>query len=307
MDKAKKFEKSYYKMIDISHKLITARTAIAKGTVVVGPLVLQHIQAGTMIKGDVLKIAEIAGINGAKTTFEHIPLCHPLMLDHVAIQINIDEKNSCLHVYCLASAEAKTGVEMEALSGVNAACLAIYDLSKIVQPVLRIENIHLIYKSGGKKDQWINPESKEDPILRQLSIVPPASSEKKLLFIFSQVLMDKDKEALQEAFQRNLKIAEEIITEAEFLSSYLTKLDDQYDYIFWLKGSNQLPEEHLTWKRMEGLSQFLHLELGKSDPSAWLETYCVYAIDSNQFLIHMPGKINTAILAAKALLSIAIK
>ena len=152
------FLTSGYKMVDVSSKEITNRKALATGEIILGSQVIKMIKAKKMPKGDPLSIAEVSGINGVKKTSELIPLCHPLPLDHISLHTEINEKKYSVVVYCLVSANSKTGVEMEALSGVNSALLAIYDLSKIVEPNLKITNTKLLVKSGGKKGLWINPD-----------------------------------------------------------------------------------------------------------------------------------------------------
>ena len=152
------FSSSGYKMIDVSKKEVTHRKALAAGEIILGAEVIELIKTKKMPKGDPLSIAEVSGINGVKKTSELIPLCHPLPLDHISIHTEINEKKYSIIVYCLVSANSKTGVEMEALSGVNSALLAIYDLSKIVEPSLIITNTKLLVKSGGKKGLWINPD-----------------------------------------------------------------------------------------------------------------------------------------------------
>ena len=152
------FTSSGYKMIDVSNKEVTHRKALATGEIILGAEVIELIKAKNMPKGDPLSIAEVSGINGVKKTSELIPLCHPLTLDHISIHTEINEKKYSIIVYCLVSANSKTGVEMEALSGVSSALLAIYDLSKIVEPNLKITNTKLLVKSGGKKGLWINPD-----------------------------------------------------------------------------------------------------------------------------------------------------
>ena len=155
---SKIFINSGYKMVDVSNKDVTQRKALASGEIILGSEVIDLIKAKKMPKGDPLSIAEVSGINGVKKTSELIPLCHPLPLDHISLHTEINEKKKSIIVYCLVSANSKTGVEMEALSGVNSALLAIYDLSKIVEPNLKITNTKLLVKSGGKKGLWINPE-----------------------------------------------------------------------------------------------------------------------------------------------------
>jgi len=164
------FLTSGYKMVDVSSKEVTHRKALATGEIILGSHVIEMIKNKKMPKGDPLSIAEVSGINGVKKTSELIPLCHPLLLDHISLHTEINEKNHSIIVYCLVSATSKTGVEMEALSGVNSALLAIYDLSKIVEPNLKITNTRLLVKSGGKKGLWINPEGVPKKIKNVLNI-----------------------------------------------------------------------------------------------------------------------------------------
>ena len=164
------FATSGYKMIDVSNKKVTHRKALATGEIILGSLVIELIKAKKMPKGDPLSIAEVSGINGVKKTSELIPLCHPLPLDHISLHTEINESKYSIVVYCLVSANSKTGVEMEALSGVNSALLAIYDLSKIVEPNLKITNTKLLIKFGGKKGLWINPDGIPDKIKNTLNL-----------------------------------------------------------------------------------------------------------------------------------------
>ena len=164
------FSTSGYKMIDVSSKEVTHRKALAAGEIILSSEIIEMIKKKKMPKGDPLAIAEVSGINGVKKTSELIPLCHPLSLDHISIHTEIDENKNSIIVYCLVSASSKTGVEMEALSGVNSALLAIYDLSKIVEPNLKITNTKLLVKSGGKKGLWINPEGIPTKIKNVLNI-----------------------------------------------------------------------------------------------------------------------------------------
>jgi len=166
----KLFLNSGYKMVDVSSKEVTHRKALAVGEIILNSEVIEMIKNKKMPKGDPLAIAEVSGINGVKKTSELIPLCHPLSLDHISIHTEIDETKNLITVYCLVSANSKTGVEMEALSGVNSALLAIYDLSKIVEPNLKITNTKLLIKAGGKKGLWINPDGVQEKIKRALNI-----------------------------------------------------------------------------------------------------------------------------------------
>ncbi len=166
----KLFSTSGYKMVDVSDKAITHRKALASGEILLGSKIIDMIKSKKMPKGDPLSIAEVAGINGVKKTSELIPLCHPLSLDHISLYTEINNEKNSVVVYCLVSANSKTGVEMEALSGVNSALLAIYDLSKIVEPNLKITDTKLLVKSGGKKGLWINPDGVPEKIKNVLSL-----------------------------------------------------------------------------------------------------------------------------------------
>ena len=145
-------------MIDVGAKPATARRARAQGKILMSPAAFAAVAEGTNPKGDVLAVAEVAGIQAAKRTAEWIPLCHPLPLDQVTVQFELLRAEYSIMVHCEAATTAKTGVEMEALCGVNAALLAIYDLSKAVDPVLTISDVRLNQKEGGKSGLWRHPE-----------------------------------------------------------------------------------------------------------------------------------------------------
>ena len=152
------FKKNSFKMIDVSPKVKTFRRALAMGKIFVGKKVFDLIKNKKMPKGDPLILAEVSAVLGVKKTSDLIPLCHPLPIDHTATKIVMNENENSLEVYCVVSAFAKTGVEMEALMGVNSALITIYDLSKIVNPNLKIDNIKLLIKEGGKSGLWKNPD-----------------------------------------------------------------------------------------------------------------------------------------------------
>lgn len=141
-------------MVDIGEKSITHRIAIAAGSISMQPETLSLIMEGGHKKGDVLGIARTAGIMGAKKTSELIPLCHPLSLTHINIELSIDETSSSVHCECQAETEGKTGVEMEALTAVQITLLTIYDMCKAVDRGMMISNIQLLEKSGGKSGTW---------------------------------------------------------------------------------------------------------------------------------------------------------
>jgi cyclic pyranopterin phosphate synthase len=138
------------KMVDVGDKDVTSREAVATGHVAVEPETLRLIKEGLMKKGDVLTIAQLAGIMGAKKTSELIPLCHPLPLDRVDVDLELDEAESRIEITATAKTTARTGVEMEALTAVSVAALTLYDMCKSVDRGMRIEAIRLVKKSGGR-------------------------------------------------------------------------------------------------------------------------------------------------------------
>jgi cyclic pyranopterin phosphate synthase len=142
------------RMVDVSEKAATARIAIAQGRVVMSGETLDLVLRGDAKKGDVLGAARIAGIMAAKRTHELIPLCHPLALSKVEVDIAADRKLPGLTVQATCKLTAKTGVEMEALTAVAVACLTIYDMVKAVERGMRIEGIHLVEKRGGKSGTY---------------------------------------------------------------------------------------------------------------------------------------------------------
>jgi cyclic pyranopterin monophosphate synthase len=137
-------------MVDIADKAVTSRRAIAEGRVVMEPATLDLIRAGDAKKGDVLGTARLAGIMAAKRTHELIPLCHPLMLSKVSLELTLDDTLPGVRVTAEVRVGGQTGVEMEALTAVSVACLTIYDMVKAVDRGMRIEAVQLLHKSGGK-------------------------------------------------------------------------------------------------------------------------------------------------------------
>lgn len=145
-----------FRMIDVGGKRITRRRAVATGTITVGPVVFQAIAEGTLPKGDPLALAEIAGVLGAKRTPDLLPLCNPLPLDQVTVHCELLPPDR-VQVFCQAVAHARTGVEMEAIVGTQAALATVWDLSKGTEPNLTIGEVRLLLKEGGKGGTWISP------------------------------------------------------------------------------------------------------------------------------------------------------
>lgn len=144
-------------MVDVSAKAVTARVAVAEGRVVMSPATLDIVRRGDAKKGDVLGAARLAGIMAAKRTHELIPLCHPLLLSKVEVEVEPDAKLPGVTVRATVKVAGQTGVEMEALTAVSVACLTIYDMVKAVERGMRIEGIRLVEKRGGKSGVYRAP------------------------------------------------------------------------------------------------------------------------------------------------------
>ena len=138
------------RMVDVTGKADTARVAVARGLVRMQPETFHLIRQGGIAKGDVLSTAQLAGIMAAKKTPDLIPLCHPILIGNVAIEFSLDEAASTIEITATVESTGKTGVEMEALTAVAVAALTVYDMCKAVDRGMRIENIRLVKKSGGK-------------------------------------------------------------------------------------------------------------------------------------------------------------
>ena len=146
-------------MVDVSAKAVTTREAIAEGTLYLSEAALEQVVNNTAAKGDVLAVARIAGIQGAKQCASLIPLCHPLALSKVDIEFTVNTQKSCIVTRCRCKLNGQTGVEMEALTGVNIALLTLFDMCKAVDPAMTLSDIRVVEKVGGKTGHWRRDES----------------------------------------------------------------------------------------------------------------------------------------------------
>lgn len=142
------------RMVHVGTKPVTARAAMAEGRVIMSPEAFALVRDNAVAKGDVLTLARVAGIMGAKHTADLIPLCHPLALDGIEVEVIADAELPGVRVAATARVTARTGVEMEALTAVATACLTVYDMVKAVDRGMRIEGIRLVSKSGGASGDW---------------------------------------------------------------------------------------------------------------------------------------------------------
>jgi cyclic pyranopterin monophosphate synthase len=141
-------------MVDVSDKDVTKREATAEGYLYVNDDVITQISEAKIAKGDVFAVARVAGIQGAKRCSDLIPLCHPLALSKVDVNFEIEPDQSRIRATCFCKLSGKTGVEMEALTGVNVALLTLFDMCKAIDPAMRLEGIKVLEKKGGKTGHW---------------------------------------------------------------------------------------------------------------------------------------------------------
>lgn len=151
-----------FRMADIRNKRPTRRRAVAVGELHVGPVAYRMIAERRLPKGDALLLAEVAGLQGAKSAPMLMPLCHPLQLELVHVRCECVPDRKVIRVYCECATQAATGVEMEALAGVNAALLTLYDLTKPIDPALSMGGVRLLFKEGGKRGLWLHPAGMTD-------------------------------------------------------------------------------------------------------------------------------------------------
>ena len=142
-------EQGRAKMVDVGEKPVSVRTAVAAGRVLVNRETFALIQSGGMKRGDVLTVAQVAGVMGAKRTPELIPMCHPILIDGIDLELHLDEEHCAVEIRATVSCAGRTGVEMEALTAVSTAALTVYDMCKAVQKDMVISDIRLLQKTGG--------------------------------------------------------------------------------------------------------------------------------------------------------------
>ncbi len=218
-------DESRFRMIDVGRKRPTRRRAIASGTITVGPDAFVHIRDKTLPKGDVLALAEAAGIMGAKKTPELLPMCHTLPLDQVTIHCALNEGDHSITVYCQAAAHAKTGVEMETIAGANAALMTIWDLTKGVEPALQISDVRLLIKEGGKSGLWIHPLGIPDWLAAQLPDGKPMDGLSVAIVVMS------DRASRGEYEDRSGPVLQDLLSAAGAQAEDVTIIPDDKDTI----------------------------------------------------------------------------
>ena len=296
-----------FHMADVGGKSPNHRRALAMGRIHVGETAFAHIKAGTLPKGDVLKIAEIAGIQGAKGAASLIPLCHPLPLDHVALWLDLEEESHSVAVYCLAAAFARTGVEMEALAGVNGALLTLYDLTKPVEPALTITDVHLLVKEGGKKGRWVCPEG----VPARAAGILPDTRERPLEGIRAAIVTLSDRassgqyedrsgpilRAALEALGAEVVSADILPDDEEKIAAHVGALADAGDLglVITTGGTGLTPRDvapealaRLCTKTAPGIGEALRAAGARHIPTAWLSR-SIAGVRGKTLIIALPG------------------
>ena len=152
-------EQGRAKMVDVGEKPVSRRTATAAASVLVNEHTFRLIRSGGMKKGDVLTVAQIAGVMGAKRTPDLIPMCHPILMDGINLELSLDERRLSVEILATVSCDGRTGVEMEALTAVSTAALTVYDMCKAVQKDMTITDIRLVSKTGGVHGDYFREEA----------------------------------------------------------------------------------------------------------------------------------------------------
>jgi molybdenum cofactor biosynthesis protein MoaC len=294
-----------FKMIDVGRKRPTRRRAIACGTIRMNKEAFQAVRDGTLPKGNVLALAEAAGITGAKKTPDLIPMCHTLPLDQVTIHCDLDVQDHSITVYAQAAAFAKTGVEMEALAGVNAALLTIWDLTKGTDPNLSIEGVRLLVKTGGKSGIWVNPDGIPQWLEDQLPDTSFLRGKKATILVMSDRASKGEYADQSGALLKDLLAAagaeiaayEVVPDQEEDIAQAITSLckSDQPDLLIATGGTGPGPRdvtpevlEKISDRMLEGLGNVLRAESLHYTDTAWLSRMTAGMVGTT-LVIAFPG------------------
>ncbi len=294
-----------FKMIDVGRKRPTRRRAIACGTIRMNKEAFQAVRDGTLPKGNVLALAEAAGITGAKKTPDLIPMCHTLPLDQVTIHCDLDAQHHSITVYAQAAAFAKTGVEMEALAGVNAALLTIWDLTKGTDPNLSIEGVRLLVKTGGKSGIWVNPDGIPQWLEDQLPDTSFLRGKKATILVMSDRASKGEYADQSGALLKDLLAAagaeiaayEVVPDQEEDIAQAITSLckSGQPDLLIATGGTGPGPRdvtpevlEKISDRMLEGLGNVLRSESLHYTDTAWLSRMTAGMVGTT-LVIAFPG------------------
>lgn len=301
------YNKTSYKIIDISKKNISYRRACVTGSINVGKTVFNLIKNKNIEKGDPLLLAEIAGINAAKNTSTIILLCHQINIENIFLNIIMDEKTYTINIYCLVFANSKTGVEMEAMCGVYAALLTIYDLTKKFNPFILLENIKLLFKDGGENGLVLGSINNIPNHLQSFFL------DNKLIFNDIKIIIitisdrssrghyeDISGQIISDFFKiRNTSLLYKLIIPDDkiILKTIILKIIDKYSpHIILTTGGTGLTINDITTdvisklcdKQIPGISEFLRLTGSYQSITSWLSS-AFAGVNKKSLIICLPG------------------
>ena len=298
-------EQKHFNMINVGRKRPTSRIAVAYGKIQLTQQAYSTIKERKLPKGDVLALAEVAAILGAKKTPEIIPMCHTLPLDEVSTHFVFDEETLAIEVFCQAAAHAKTGVEMEALTGVNAALLTIWDLTKAIEPNLMIGDIKLLVKTGGKSGIWTNPNGIPSWLQEQLSITKTTNPFQAAIVVMSDrasqgIYEDESGKLLQQKIKHangNVVTYRLIPDEASTIKSTLIDICEtsNIDLILASGGTGPGPRDvtpevltSIADRELIGFGEMLRRESAYFTDTAWLSRMSAVMLGKT-LIISFPG------------------
>ena len=296
-----------YHMVDVADKNANLRIAKAEGYIYMRPATLERVKSKTLPKGDCFALAETAGILAAKKTSDLIPLCHPLPLEKLSLHCEIVETEQAVRVVCEAKTHSKTGVEMEALAGVQGALLTIYDVTKQVDPLLTIGNIRLLRKEGGKSGLWTYEAAKEEPentldkspLWQGIRVSTLSISDRASTGVYedrSGPLLAKEVKKLGAEIVESKLIADDLDT---IISALKDTLDQHQPHLILCTGGtglsprDQTPEalKLIAEKEIPGIGELLRSYGSKHTPYSYLSR-SLAVLKKNCLIIALPGSSN---------------
>lgn len=298
-------EHKHFHMADVGRKRITPRRAVAVGELTAGEAFAAIVER-TLPKGDAVAMAEVAGLQGVKSASRLMPLCHPLPIEHMDVRCVPQPERRAIRVYCEVATQARTGVEMEALAGVNAALLTLYDLTKPVNPALAMGGIRLLFKEGGKKGLWFHPEGISEEEQDYYAPRGPAG----LDGVSAEVVTLSDRASRGEypdkagpllverlkALGAEVGPAEVRPDEPEGLAVRLRELADEgVKLVLCTGGTGPGPHDHtpealarVEDRRLSGLGEMFRSESSQHTPLAWLSDAEAVVVGGT-LVIALPG------------------
>jgi len=301
----------HFQMVNVAEKSLTKRKAEATGTIRMSNEAFSLVRDKKLPKGDALALAEMAGISAAKQTANLLPLCHPLPLELVQVKCSLEEAHQSVRVQCVVATTAKTGVEMEALTGASVALLCLYDLIKMVDPALVVEQVRLNYKNGGKNGHWNHPESnlesKVDQSKKESLLAPLLLGVKcSVVTISDRVSQGFSQDAAGpiavnwfNEHRATLLDSSLVPDEKVRIQSVVRDLIKQGSQLIVTTGGTGMGPRDVTiqalqeisTKEIRGIGEFLRQEGSKVKRTSWLSSSTAFIIDKT-LILALPGSPN---------------